>query len=414
MEEWKEYKISEIIEEIAMGPFGSNIKVDNFIDFGIPVLNGSNLQGFKLNEDSFNYVSEEKADSLGRANAFRGDVVITHRGTLGQIVYIPLDSKYERYVISQSQFRLRLNQNIIRPDFFVYFFHTRIGQHRILMNASQVGVPALARPTSTFKEITIPVPPMEIQNRVMAILLSLDDKIELNRRINENLEQQAQALFKSWFVDFEPFKDGKFVDSELGMIPEGWKVGTLSDIANVTMGQSPKGTSYNENGEGIVFYQGRADFGNRYPSVRLFTTEPTRYADPFSVLLSVRAPVGDINIAVEKCCIGRGLASIYSKTGHQSFVLYTMFSLKKELDKFNSEGTVFGSINRSSIENLKIVIPPINVMDKFEHLVSKIDDMLLNLFQETTRLAQLRDILLPRFMSGELIITDIVDKNLSE
>lgn len=414
MEEWKEYKISEIIEEIAMGPFGSNIKVDNFIDFGIPVLNGSNLQGFKLNEDSFNYVSEEKADSLGRANAFRGDVVITHRGTLGQIVYIPLDSKYERYVISQSQFRLRLNQNIIRPDFFVYFFHTRIGQHRILMNASQVGVPALARPTSTFKEITIPVPPIEIQNRVMAILLSLDDKIELNRRINENLEQQAQALFKSWFVDFEPFKDGKFVDSELGMIPEGWKFGTLSDIANVTMGQSPKGTSYNENGEGIVFYQGRADFGNRYPSVRLFTTEPTRYADPFSVLLSVRAPVGDINIAVEKCCIGRGLASIYSKTGHQSFVLYTMFSLKKELDKFNSEGTVFGSINRSSIENLKIVIPPINVMDKFEHLVSKIDDMLLNLFQETTRLAQLRDILLPRFMSGELIITDIVDKNLSE
>lgn len=410
MEEWKEYKISEVIEEIAMGPFGSNIKVDNFIDFGIPVLNGSNLQGFKLNEDSFNYVSEEKADSLGRANAFRGDVVITHRGTLGQIVYIPLDSKYERYVISQSQFRLRLNQNIIRPDFFVYFFHTRIGQHRILMNASQVGVPALARPTSTFREISIPVPPMEIQNRAMTMLLSLDDKIELNRRINENLEQQAQALFKAWFVDFEPFKDGKFVDSELGMIPEGWKVGTLSDIANVIMGQSPKGTSYNERGDGIVFYQGRADFGNRYPSVRLFTTEPTRYAEPFSVLLSVRAPVGDINIAVEKCCIGRGLASIYSKTGHQSFVLYTMFSLKKELDKFNSEGTVFGSINRSSIESLKIVIPPIGFMDKFEHLVSKIDNMLLKLFQETTHLAQLRDTLLPKLMSGELKLSEIETK----
>lgn len=407
MEEWKEYKISEIIEEIAMGPFGSNIKVDNFIDLGIPVLNGSNLQGFKLNEDSFNYVSEEKANSLGRANAFRGDVVITHRGTLGQIVYIPLDSKYERYVISQSQFRLRLNQNMIRPDFFVYFFHTRIGQHRILMNASQVGVPALARPTSTFKEITIPVPPMEIQNRVMAILLSLDDKIELNRRINENLEQQAQALFKSWFVDFEPFKNGKFVDSELGKIPEGWKIGILSDIANITMGQSPRGTSYNEIGNGITFYQGRADFGNRFPSIRLFTTEPSRYAEPHSVLLSVRAPVGDINIAVEKCCIGRGLASILSKDNHQSFILYTMYSLKKELDKFNSEGTVFGSINRFSIENLKIVIPPIDVMDEFEHLVSKIDDLLLYLFQETTRLEQLRDILLPRLMSGELKITDI-------
>lgn len=187
MEQWKEYKISEVIEEIAMGPFGSNIKVDNFIDFGIPVLNGSNLQGFKLNENSFNYVSKEKADSLGKANAFRGDIVITHRGTLGQIVYIPLDSKYERYVISQSQFRLKLNQNLIRPDFFVYFFHTRLGQHRILVNASQVGVPALARPTSTFKEVSMPVPSMEIQNKMTAILHSLDSKIELNRRINDNL-----------------------------------------------------------------------------------------------------------------------------------------------------------------------------------------------------------------------------------
>ena len=263
-------------------------------------------------------------------------------------------------------------------------------------------------------KIEIKLPSLKEQYKIAEFLHLFDDKIEINRRINENLEQQAQALFKSWFVDFEPFQDGKFVDSEFGKIPEGWKVGILSDIANITMGQSPKGTSYNEIGNGIVFYQGRADFGNRFPSIRLFTTEPSRYAEPHSVLLSVRAPVGDINIAVEKCCIGRGLASIYSKTGHQSFVLYTMFSLKKELDKFNSEGTVFGSINRSSIENLKIVIPPINVMDKFEHLVSKIDDMLLNLFQETTRLAQLRDILLPRFMSGELKITDIVDKNLSE
>lgn len=410
MEEWKEYKISEIIEEIAMGPFGSNIKVDNFIEFGIPVLNGSNLQGFKLNEDSFNYVSEEKADSLGKANAFRGDVVITHRGTLGQIVYIPINSKHERYVISQSQFRLKLNQNIIRPDFFVYFFHTRIGQHLILMNASQVGVPALARPTSTFKEISIPIPPMEIQNKVMAILLSLDDKIELNNRINENLEQQAQALFKSWFVDFEPFKDGKFVDSELGMIPEGWKVGTLSDIANVTMGQSPKGTSYNENGEGIIFYQGRADFGSRYPSIRLFTTEPTRYAEPLSVLLSVRAPVGDINVAVEKCCIGRGLASIYSKTGHQSFVLYTIFSLKKELDKFNSEGTVFGSINKSSIENLKIIIPPMNIIQKFDSLVRSLDIKLFDLFKETEHLKEIRDTLLTKLMSGELKLSEIETK----
>ena len=124
MEAWKEYKISDVIDEISMGPFGSNIKVDNFIDSGVPVLNGSNLRGVKLNENTFNYVSQEKADSLGKANAYRGDVVITHRGTLGQIVYIPDDSKFEQYVISQSQFRLKLKKDFIRPDFFVYFFHT--------------------------------------------------------------------------------------------------------------------------------------------------------------------------------------------------------------------------------------------------------------------------------------------------
>lgn len=270
-------------------------------------------------------------------------------------------------------------------------------------------VPSLTVPV--IENIKITLPSLNKQKRIANILSSLDDKIELNRRINENLEQQAQALFKSWFVDFEPFKDGKFVDSELGMIPEGWKVGILADIANITMGQSPKGTSYNENGNGISFYQGRAEFGNRFPSVRLFTTEPSRYAEPHSVLLSVRAPVGDINIAVERCCIGRGLASILSKNKHQSFVLYTMFSLKKELDKFNSEGTVFGSINRASIENLKIIIPPVDIINKFENLTSKIDVMLLNIFQETIRLEQLRDTLLPRLMSGELQINDDYNNN---
>ena len=192
------------------------------------------------------------------------------------------------------------------------------------MSLSQGGATRNALTKKMLENLDVKVPPKNVQNVIISVLSSLDDKIELNRRINENLEQQAQALFKSWFVDFEPFKDGKFVDSELGMIPEGWRVGVLADIANITMGQSPKGTSYNEIGDGISFYQGRAEFGNRFPSVRLFTTEPSRYAEPYSVLLSVRAPVGDINIAVERCCIGRGLASILSKNKHQSFVLYTI------------------------------------------------------------------------------------------
>ena len=175
MEEWKEYELEDLIDEISMGPFGSNIKVECFTDSGVPVLNGSNLVGIKLNEDKFNYVTEEKATSLGKANAYRNDIVITHRGTLGQIVYIPENSKYDHYVISQSQFRVRCNDKVL-PQYLVYYFHSRIGQYKLLSNASQVGVPALVRPTTTFQKLTVNIPPFPTQQKIVSILSSLDDK----------------------------------------------------------------------------------------------------------------------------------------------------------------------------------------------------------------------------------------------
>jgi type I restriction enzyme S subunit len=198
----------------------------------------------------------------------------------------------------------------------------------------------------------ISLPSLPTQQKIASILISLDDKIEINRRINEQLEELAQALFKSWFVDFEPFKDGDFVESELGMIPKGWKVGNLGDIADVVMGSSPAGSSYNTEGNGSIFYQGRTDFGFRFPCVRMYTTEPKRFAESNSVLLSVRAPVGDVNIAFEKCCIGRGLASIKSNCNADSYTYYLMKSLKPILDNYNNEGTVFGCINKDALNNL--------------------------------------------------------------
>lgn len=162
-------KIADLISEISMGPFGSNIKVECFVEEGIPVLNGSNLDGFVLKEDAFRYVTEEKADSLGKANAHRGDVVITHRGTLGQIVFIPQDSLCDRYVISQSQFRVKCNEKIL-PEYLVYYFHTRIGQHKLLSNASQVGAPALARASTTFQTIEIEVPNLDIQRKIIVYM----------------------------------------------------------------------------------------------------------------------------------------------------------------------------------------------------------------------------------------------------
>ena len=186
-----------------------------------------------------------------------------------------------------------------------------------------------------------------------------------------------------------------------------WKEGVLSDVADITMGQSPSGSSYNEDGIGSIFFQGRAEFGFRFPTIRLYTTQPKRMACANDTLMSVRAPVGDLNVAHTDCCIGRGLAAIHSKTNHQSYVHYTMLSLKKQLDVFNGEGTVFGSINRNSLNEMPILIPSTEKLDKFEEIVEPMDTVILNNYDETCRLEQIRDTLLPKLMSGEINVSEI-------
>lgn len=246
---------------------------------------------------------------------------------------------------------------------------------------------------NTMKNIVVSVPTdKKVQKRISSMLGSIDDKIEENERINNNLEQQAQAIYQQMFID---------------NASSDWTEGTLSDIADITMGQSPSGSSYNEDGNGTIFFQGRAEFGFRFPTVRLYTTEPKRMACANDTLMSVRAPVGDLNVAHTDCCIGRGLAAIHSKNNHQSFVLYTMFSLKKQLDVFNGEGTVFGSINRNSLNEMPLLIPSSENLDEFEALVAPLDATIRNNYDEVCRLEQLRDSLLPKLMSGELDVSDI-------
>lgn len=232
----------------------------------------------------------------------------------------------------------------------------------------------------------------EEQEKIAGILDALDRKIQLNAEINKNLEQQAQAIYQQMFID---------------NASSDWAEGTLSDIADITMGQSPSGSSYNEDGNGTIFFQGRAEFGFRFPTVRLYTTEPKRIACANDTLMSVRAPVGDLNVAHTDCCIGRGLAAIHSKNNHQSFVLYTMLSLKKQLDVFNGEGTVFGSINRNSLNDMPLLIPSSIKLDEFEAIVAPIDAAIYNNYDEICRLEQLRDTLLPKLMSGELDVSNI-------
>jgi len=211
----------------------------------------------------------------------------------------------------------------------------------------------------------------------------------------------AKAIYTSWFVDFEPWD---------GVMPETWREGTLSEIASITMGQSPSGTSYNESGDGAVFYQGRAEFGSRFPTRRLFTTEPKRMAADGDILMSVRAPVGDLNVATEPCCVGRGLAAIRSSIGAQSYTLYTMFDLRQTLERFNGEGTVFGSINKTDMANLPVLIPDNETLSQFEALVAPIDSIIESNFRENCHLQGTRDSLLPRLMSGEISVGDVEAK----
>ena len=285
----------------------------------------------------------------------------------------------------------RAKKGISDPDYIYYLVSSPLVRDPSIK--SMVGSSGRQRvQTDVVQGLQVPVPPLEEQRKIAGILRTLDDKIKLNTEINKNLEEQAQAIYSKMFIE---------------KANPNWPTGKLSNIANITMGQSPKGDTYNEHGIGTVFFQGRAEFGFRFPQRRLYTTNPKRMAQVNDVLLSVRAPVGDLNVAFEPCCIGRGLSAIHSKDNHQSFVLYTVFSLRHKLDMFNGEGTVFGSINRDSLNSMEIILPPMDVVDQFENTVSPMDFTIRNNFKEISQLEKIRDNLLPLLLSGELDVSEI-------
>ena len=405
--EWKHYKMDELIEEISMGPFGSDVKKEFYVDNGVPILNGSNLQGFKLQEDSFGYLTKEKADSLKKCNAHRGDIIVTHRGTLGQIVYVPVNSKYDRYVISQSQFRFRCKADLVDVQYLVYYFHTREGQYKILANASQVGVPALARATSTFRLIDIKLPPLDDQRRIASILSSLDRKIELNNKINADLEEMAQAIFKNWFVDFDPFKDGKFVDSELGMIPEGWKVGSPYKYVKVVYGAPYKSAKFNDNGEGLPLIRIR-DLKDCNP--QFYTPEilpQTEYVNMGDIVAGMDAEFvphiwkGNTGLLNQRVCKLMPQQTSISNL----FVLYLM---KPELEFVQSykTGTTVSHLGKADIDKFVVVLPPLKVVEECSKILDSILQRIKNISAESRNLSTLRDTLLPRLMSGELEVPE--------
>jgi type I restriction enzyme S subunit len=272
-----------------------------------------------------------------------------------------------------------------------------------------------------FSYLELILPDYNEQKKAGDFLYSINAKIELNNRINSELEAMAKTLYDYWFVQFDfpdangkPYKmsGGKMVwNEELKReIPEGWESGCLSDIANITMGQSPPGESYNEEGNGMIFYQGCTDFGNRYPTIRKFTTSPTRYAKQGDILLSVRAPVGTLNISKEDCCIGRGLASMNSKNDAITYLFGVMVNLKQIFDRRNVSGTTFGSITKDDLFSLAVIIPNEKTIRAFQNLVFPAFEKQNKIELENIELASLRDWLLPMLMNGQVTVGDFEGK----
>jgi type I restriction enzyme S subunit len=425
-QDWELTTLGEICERgggsIQTGPFGSQLHASDYVPVGIPSIMPADIIDNRINTKSIAMISEKDAERLSRHRVKVGNIVFSRRGDVTRRALVRKEQ--DGWLCGTGSLKIDLGRNVVDSLYAYLYLGNPEVKDWILRHAVGSTMPNLN--SKIMASVPFLLPPLPEQRAISHILGALDDKIDLNRRMNNTLEAIAQAIFKSWFVDFDPVvakSEGRqpygmneksaalfpaeFVDSELGAIPKGWRVGTVGGVFDLTMGQSPPGISYNEIGEGSVFYQGRTDFGARYPTPRVYCTAPTRFAKPGDTLISVRAPVGDINMALESCSIGRGLASIQHKSGSRSYTYYAMHFMKDDFDVFEGEGTLFGSISGASFRGIKIVVLPPEVIAEFEHRTSPLDQVIENNARQIFTLASIRDTLLPRLLSGEVRVKGV-------
>lgn len=431
--EWLTVRIEDIAEKIAMGPFGSNIKVETFVEKGVPIISGAHLRSVRLEDGDFNFVTDEHAQRMKNSNVFRGDVIFTHAGNIGQVAYIPPNSQYERYVISQRQFYLRCDLSKADPAFITYFFHSNEGQHKLLANASQTGVPSIARPSSYLKTIELSLPPLSEQRAIAHILGTLDDAIELNRRMNETLEAMARTLFKAWFVDFAPVRakmEGRWqrgqslpglpahlydlfpdrlVESELGEIPEGWEVGTFGHLA-----ENPRRTMQPGEIDSETPYIALEHMPKRSIALAEWSTanglESNKYEFKRGEILFGKlrpyfhkvgvAPIGgvcstDIVVITPKSPSWFGF--VLAHAASDAFVEYT---------NAGSTGTKMPRTSWSEMARYVVVMPSEAIATAFNQHIQPMTEEIIAKIHDSKNLAQLRDTLLPKLISGELRVPD--------
>ena len=400
---WPQAKLESLAADVPYafvgGPFGSNLTTRDYVEDGIPVIRGSNMTGGRyLDAKDLVFVSEAKMRKDLSSNVARErDLVFTQRGTLGQVVMIPMSGTYPLYVISQSQMKLTVDESKADPRFIYYYFSSTNVIGRITSLSSSSGVPHIN--LTVLRNFELAVPPLETQRRIADILSAYDDLIENNRRRIALLEQAARELYREWFVRFRfpGHESTRIIDG----MPEGWERKKLGEVANITMGQSPKSTHYNEEGDGLPFHQGVADFGDRFPTHRMYCTLEARVAVPGEILFSVRAPVGRINITLDKIVIGRGIAAIKSIHSQQTFLFY---ALKRNFfrEDILGGGTIFAAVTKKELHGVKIMQPTCSVIQMFGDHIRSVDSQIERLHLMADQLMCVRDLLLPRLMSGEV------------
>ena len=405
---WHTATVAEIVEKVAMGPFGSSIKVETFVPTGVPIISGQHLHGVRVDDTrGFNFISHEHAQRLANANVMRGDIVLTYAGNIGQAAYIPDDSKFERYIISQRQFYMRCDRRKAIPEFIALYFRSPEGQHQLLANTSQVGVPMIARPATYLRTIEIPLPPLPEQRAIAHILGTLDDKIELNRRMNQTLEQMARAIFQDWFVDFGPVRaklegrepylppelwdlfPDRLVDSELGEVPEGWEVRRLGELIELAYGRALK--SGDRMGGPIPVYGSNGQIGWHNKNL----------VNGPGIVVGRKGNPGVVTWANSDFFPIDTAFHVITKSLDMSlhFLFYALIC--QDLPSVSADSAVPG-LNRNLAYMNNQLVPDETVLAAFGEQVAELFRRRYHLEAESRALVAQRDALLPKLVSGEV------------
>lgn len=399
----KEIELSTAITDIAAGPFGSNLKVECFVPSGFPIIDGANLKGYKVTDNITKFVTEEKARSLSRSIAHRGDVIVTISGTIGQIAYIPEDSLYDEYLCSQRQFRVSFDSSMVYVPYLVFYFHTFEGQNKILSFANQTGVPALSQPLKNFKKIRLCLPSLQEQRRIASIVETINDKIENNIKINDNLYAQAKATTKQWISkstgDYEllPLSDIASINPDTYSPKEAWKYVNYLDTSSIT--------------EGCI-----AEIQHITPSSEKLPSRARRKIAPNDIVFSTVRPnqrhYGIISEPLPNMLGSTGFAVIRSKNplvcNELIYLCLTENEFIEKMQQLAEQSTsTFPSIKPSDLGVCEIPCPKNQSSTSFTETLKSLFALIAANQRENISLSEIRDALLPKLMSGEINVSAV-------